>query len=761
MADGTSQPINTLNVRLTEYTVGPRGPMAMPGTLPPQSAYTYCVELSADEAVAAGAKSVRFSQPVIQYVDNYLGFPAGAIVPQGYYDRTKAAWVASENGRVIHILSIINGQAVLDVEGNNSPATPEALAALGITGPEQQSLASLFQPGQNFWRIPIPHFTAWDSNWGIRVPEDATASGAGSPKVMARVNKPDCVRGSVIECQNQVLHENLRVTGTPFSIHYGSDRVPGRKSAKTLEIPISGSTVPGSLKRIDVVIEVGGQRHVSADGLYDYNYGQPLSGSFQPLPNQRMTFTWDGKDGYGRTVQGSQPVRVRVGYAYDGVYEGVNRFGYNGDGTPITFGKTLQEVVLWKEWQSALSLEDNAAGTWDARALALGGWSLNAHHVYDPMSRTLFYGDGSRRTAYELKPTISTVSGTGVAGYNGDGGMARQAQLNSPRSVTVHRDGSLYIAERGGQRIRKVAPDGTIATVAGTGVAGYNGDGGPATQAQLRNPSGVALGPDGSVYIADTSNSRIRRIDKNGIISTIAGNGTLGYSGDGSSATQAQLFQPQDMALAPDGSVYIADSNNSSIRRVGPDGIISTVAGTGVNGFSGDGIPAKQAQFQFLAGVAIGPDGSLFLAETFNYRIRRVRPDGLLTTAAGNGNSNSTGDGGPATDAGIEPSFRVAVASDGSLYIAETQGYRIRRVSPEGIITTVSGTGTPGFSGDAGPAAAAQINSTNGVAIGPDDSIYIADTSNQRVRKISFALPGVSLTELAIPSEDGGEVIYF
>jgi K319L-like, PKD domain len=180
-ADGSSQPISTFHVRSTEFTVGSRGTVAMPAPLPPNSAYTYCVELSVDEAVSIAAKSVRFSQPVIQYVENYYGFPTGTAIPEGYYDSERAVWVASDNGVVVYILSIADGQANLDLNGSNTPATPEAYSALGITGPERQQLATLYQPGQSLWRVPIPHFTKWDSNLGFSAPNDGRPAGVGPP----------------------------------------------------------------------------------------------------------------------------------------------------------------------------------------------------------------------------------------------------------------------------------------------------------------------------------------------------------------------------------------------------------------------------------------------------------------------------------------------------------------------------------------------------------------------------------------------------
>jgi hypothetical protein len=274
------------------------------------------VALTTDEAVAVAARSVRFSQPVLQYVENYQGFPTGTLIPEGYYDREKAAWVASDNGVVVHILAITSGEAILDVDGSNTPATPQAYSALGITGAERQQLATLYQPGQSLWRVPVSHFSDWDSNMGYSSGTDSRTAGVSPP---SGDNKTDCahvVYSSIIECQNQVLRQNIPLTGTPFSLHYSSDRVPGRKSSRTLEIPLSGAVVPSSLKAIDLEIQVMGRQ---------FNYGDEMAGdvigqSFPPTPQQTFAFEWDGKDAYGRSVQGEQQFKVRIGYRYDAVF---------------------------------------------------------------------------------------------------------------------------------------------------------------------------------------------------------------------------------------------------------------------------------------------------------------------------------------------------------------------------------------------------------------------------------------------------------
>jgi sugar lactone lactonase YvrE len=319
--------------------------------------------------------------------------------------------------------------------------------------------------------------------------------------------------------------------------------------------------------------------------------------------------------------------------------------------------------------------------------------------------------------------------------------------MDAPSDVAVAPDGSVYIADSHNHRIRVVAADGIITTFAGDGSPGGLGDGGPATAAQLHYPNGVAVGADGSVYIADKDNHRIRKVDPAGIITTVAGNGTAGYSGDDGPATAASLNYPYDVAVGADGSIYIADWYNHCVRKVSPGGVITTVAGTGTPGYSGDGEPATGAQLNAPAGVTLGRDESLYIADEYNHRVRRVAPTGIISTVAGNGAHAYSGDGGPAAEASLNHPFSVALDADGTLYIADEYNHRIRTVAPTGIITTVVGNGSAGYSGDDGPATEASINYPQGIALGADCGLYIADRNNHAVRKLwphaaYFAEPG-------------------
>ena len=737
-ADGTTQPVTKLTVHITEYTVGPDGEKAMPGELPSNSAYTYATEYSAEEAIKAGAESVVFDPPIISYNENFLNFPIGSSIPMGAYDRERGVWVASDNGLVIKVLSITLGKADLDIKGNSLPATPTELSGLGITDAERTKLAQLYSAGQSLWRTPVQHFTEpWDKNQGTSCKEPCPPPDNLKSEVV--VVEPDCQGGSIIGCQNQTLGEIVELTGTPFYLRYQSDRMPGYNTASRLKIQLSGPNVSPTLKYIYVEVIVG---------------GQITTERFDGAPNLSYTYIWNGRDGYGRILQGRQPVIVRLTYEYPLVYQATDKFGYNGQGQlDISTSPARGQFLLTKQWNAAI-------GDWKAPVQVLGGWGLNVHHQYDPGGKALNLGDGSQRSAESLNFDImTTVAGNGSNSlfYSGDGGPATEATLSNPDSITVAPDGTLYFTDTGNNLIHRVGTDGIITTVAGNGATAFNGDGGPATQATLHQPEDIAIGPDGSLYIADLQHNRIRRVGPDGIITTVAGNGSGTYSGDGGLATQAALWGPTGIALSQDGSLYIADLTNNRIRKVGTDGIISTVAG---NGGNSDGGLETQACLNRPYGIDVGSDGSLFIASAANNRICRIGPDGTITLVAGNGSNGYSGDGGSATLAALNFPRSIALSPDGSLYIADSNNHSIRRVGTDGTIITVAG-GIRGFGGDNGPATKAKLESPYGIAVSPDGSLYIGDRANNRLRWVAPAFSGLSFNATYLASEDGSELYVF
>ncbi|WP_443333805.1 NHL domain-containing protein [Streptomyces sp. CB02923] len=298
--------------------------------------------------------------------------------------------------------------------------------------------------------------------------------------------------------------------------------------------------------------------------------------------------------------------------------------------------------------------------------------------------------------------------------------------------------GALYVSEYGKHRIRKITMDGKISTVAGTGTKDFSGDCGPAVSAQLNLPRGVAVDRAGAVYIADSDNHRVRKIAADGKICTVAGTGTQGSDGDGGPATAAQLDGPYGVAVDSTGTLYVTEYNKHRVRKITTDGTISTVAGTGAKGSDGDGGPAVSAQLTHPRGVTVGRAGELYIVDTGSHRVRKIAADGRICTVAGTGTKGFSGDGGPAATAQLSNPFEVAVDRVGTLYITDFDNHRVRMVTADGKISTVAGTGTKGSDGDDGPAASAQLNNPIGLTVDRADVLYIADHANHRVRKVAL-----------------------
>jgi trimeric autotransporter adhesin len=338
---------------------------------------------------------------------------------------------------------------------------------------------------------------------------------------------------------------------------------------------------------------------------------------------------------------------------------------------------------------------------------------------------------------------IDTVAGYGSKAYGGDGRQATLAKLSSPEGVAFDAAGNIYIADKSNHRIRVVTKvTGIITTLAGDGIQGYGGDDAHATSAKLNNPVSVALDASKNVYIADTFNHRIRKVAKStGIITTVAGDGTAGYSGDGGLATLAKLHNPLGVAIDPSGNIFIADSANFRVRKVTKsNGIITTVAGTGTTGSSGDGGLATSALLGYLYGVATDVSGNIFIADTGNNLIRMVTiSTGIITTVAGGRTSGYSGDGGQATSAQLNFPTCVSLDTSGNIFIADFYNYRIRMVTKStGIITTVAGNGTKGYSGDKGQASSAKLFDPRSVAVSASGTIIVADSGNDRVRMFTL-----------------------
>ncbi len=372
-----------------------------------------------------------------------------------------------------------------------------------------------------------------------------------------------------------------------------------------------------------------------------------------------------------------------------------------------------------------------------------GGQATNAGFGFPEFiaidsSGNLFISDAAAYRVRKIVPSgvITTVAGTGQFGYSGDGGPGTSAAMTIPQGVSVDAAGNVFFADWLAHRIRRITPAGRIDSVAGNGEAIFAGDGGLATAASLSAAVGVAVDPSGGFVIADSENARVRRVNAQGLIVTAAGSGQASAPKDGGLATDAGISLPAGIAVSNTGVIYVADRGNKRVRRIGADGRISTAAGTGDSGYSGDGGQGSAARINSPAGVAVDAAGNLYVADRANHRVRRVDTRGIITTFAGSASGGYSGDGGPASSATLAFPTGVTVDASGRVLIADSGNNVIRRVDTSGVISTVAGSGTAGFGGDGGPALRAQLNNPSGVVVDGAGDIIIADSSNRRVRRV-------------------------
>jgi uncharacterized protein (TIGR03437 family) len=506
---------------------------------------------------------------------------------------------------------------------------------------------------------------------------------------------------------NMPLEIAVDVSGNVYVADSGNNRVLEISQGRVATV----ATLPPTIGCVGVAVSPNGTLYVSGsvnvyemdDGVFNWVSQNPPPAKFEPVgiavdANGRVYVADVGNHEIWQISNGTMTVVA-----------GNGTLGYSGDNGPATLAE-----LNWAEWV-AVDAADNL-------------------YIADSMNNRI------RKVTLGV---ITTIAGNGTTGFASNGEAAKNAQLNLPQGIAIDGGGNVYIADTGSNRVFEVSHGG-IAIVAGNGTAGFSGDGGAATSAQLNQPQGIAVDGLGDVYITDSGNNRIRKVAK-GLITTVAGNGMSGFGGDGGPATAAQLDAPQGgLAVDANGNLYIADTFNGRIREVS-NGVITTVAGNGRFGFSGDGGPAIDASLNGPVGVAIDSQSNLYIADT-GYpidgvgRIRKVS-NGVITTVAGGGLAlpPNLGDNGPATQATLAFPKSVAVDSAGNLYIADAGGpltetgaggyARVRKVS-NGVITTIAGAGLAGFGGDYGPASAAGLNVPQSVAVDGAGNVYVADSGS-------------------------------
>lgn len=729
-------------LRLTEYTTGADGMKRMPAPLAPATGYTYAVEISADEALAANRIDFTQTDPtdptkigppkdVFVYIDDFIGFAstlptcisqcagvAGCInacrsVPTGYYDRSKLEWVPSKSGRIIKIKSVTSGIAAVDVTGDDladSVLTDSQFAELGFTSAELATLGERYAVGKNLWRVPINHMTPWDCNWP-NLPPDCSANGACPTPPPPPAGPPDspcggCCGasgqagndnqkpGSIIGCDSQTLGEKADVPGTPFSLHYSSRRMPGFATGRQTIVPLTGSTVHPDAKLITVTVGVAGRR-------YERTFVPDAPGT--PFaPNLTWTFDlWDGMDAGGHAVVGAANATIIATTYYKAKYTPSAIFG---DYPSVSAALTSNPRSVYPMSSTRVV---PLMGTLPDQAWSLGGWTFDQHHSYDPTTNALWMGNGNVRLAAAAVPTIKRIYG-GITNSSGHEG-----------ALAVGPNGDIFVADYSKHVVKRIDKSGVVTTVVGDGIdacsaAGPNDNVTDATTAHLSYPRSIAVGPDGSLYITGkeyTIRKATPKPDGKYAITTIAGISCFGAPtggsgiGNGGPATSARLANPQALAVAPDGTVYVGEL--FLVRKIDRSGIISTIAGNGSGGLTG-GDRSNEGKLASTVSVgeiedydiAVAPDGTLLISQS--YALTGVDQNGRIHYLNGTFKSNqSVAEGVLLKNQSIGLEFRtLAARSDGSVVFNDNdwqgahpgRGARdwVRLVDTSGVVRSIA-----------------------------------------------------------------------
>jgi|GEM_PF-1061257 len=612
LPDNSQQILDQVHIRVTQYSVDEQGRQVLPAQLPDTVGHTYAVELSLDEAISVGAHQVEFSQPISLNVDNYLQLPIGTLVPSGWYDSQLSQWQNASSGRIIGVLSISDTKAQLDIDGSGVAADAATLSALGITPVEQQALAQLYSVGSSFWRVTVNHFTPWYIGWPWRLSPDMQAPTNPAPEK--------------IHDASPIVHD-ISLEGAPFYLHYSSEYSKGAAYQRFVDIPLTGASLPEGLLRVELSIRIAGQLHQQ---------------SFPAAIDQTHRFEWDGNDAYGQVIHSPRQADIDVTYVYQEDYHSVS-------------GTASEQVVRMRQHSTVM------LGTYSHTSAGLGGFSASVHHSYDPGTQTVLMGSGEQYTAQNRIRLISDIvapesvtrgpdstlyvaSSDRISHIDNEGHISTVLMASLVTDIAFSPSGLLHFCENG-RFIRQVQSDGSILTIAGTGGLGFSGDGAPAIDASI-HCSSIAFNTAGELFFSQPSAHRIRKIDVSGIISTVAGIGDEGFSGDGGNALEAMLRAPDGLTVAADGSLYIADANDAGagiIRKVDPTGIIKTIAGgnlpnidsstpSGLFYMDNQGKAARDAWLSpSIHDLSVGPRGALFFGNGNYHCALKIGTDQTVT----------------------------------------------------------------------------------------------------------------------------------
>lgn len=725
-----------LTMRMTEFTSSADGPQAMPATLPGATAYTYAADFTFDgQSNITFTNSASTPQPVYVYLESPVaGIPAGSTIPSGYLDTVSGTWKASDNG--VAVVVDASGNWSTGSVPNTISATEKATAALPVS--------------KTYWRIPITHFSAWDFNFAYKI-----ACGSGGCKLPPFLGDSPfadgsgCAmteQGSIITCANQTLGEVLPVMGTPHSLVYASDRVPGRTSDREVVVRLRDGTLPAEIQNVHLEVTVAGQNIIRSWSAGAAPLTQPVQ--------------WNGMDSLGRVVQGKQQATVRVGYEYKTDYavsigDVVASFGKLGTelaGVQVIPGNGTPTYILWREWKTTL-------GNIDVKPLGFGGWTLSNHHVLDPRTNIFYGGGGTSVDATLLGATIKGLSSFSGPSLRATAGLAPQPDGSVIAVVGLTSPSSL----------RRISPTGAVTTW-------------PSVALPISEVVRIAPGQDGSVLVVGRSSTcdwKIYRVTSSGSTAVAGQLASAVCTSSGAGPASTATFTSIDaIAEGPDGQIYVLDDNR--LRRINTLGEISTVlqrsSGLPIlpNNIGSPPTPVLPSTSVQLAGIyetlAVDKLGQVYMASGDGRSVYRLEVDGNVRHFGGGTNTSDGAQVLPTSGcttvsclASMSMQYpRLAIDREGNLLIAGPRTVRV--IDAQNQIQPVAGRSdnvNQGSSGNGGLAINANLGLVGGMAVGADGSILIAEVNGSSVRSIKPLAAGVITGGFAVPSADGSEVYLF
>lgn len=671
--DGTKETLPSLTVTVTEYPLD-GAQQYLPGS-PQVTGLAYGLDFSVAEAGKLGASHVEFSEPVSIYVENFLELPVGTTLPLGYYDPHKGQWEQGQNGQVIEILEVADGKAIIDINGDGVVEDSASLEMIGITESDLERLAARYKAGTQLMQGKVSHFSAYKAQVNVKAPKGAVAPNANS--LRAIIDRPTR-RGNLL-VEPRALVEELPITGTPYSLTYQSNRTTAYETGMTLELPLIQGIVPPGLKRATAQVAIAGQIFsakfdAKANQVYTVSWdGFDAQGRLQQGPQRAevfVSYVYDGVLPNG--TKPSKPIEVTLGQKIElqvGQWD-FKGFELGGFGLDVLHSYHPDLRTIFYGYGDQRSADNVALVTKSAsqsKTFALG----TPDSVFVLSDGSAIVTDDQQNSATALGRVLKIASdGTpSVIAGPGATGTAAAIQLGQPQGIVVLDDGSLVIADIMKNALRHIDQYGTMTTLV-SGVAADK----PLVTHTFTKIDGLALGTRQELYIVDSD--RILKYEA-GTLTTFAGGGT--DLSDGIDALTAQITRPSGVAVSSSGVVYLSDRDGNRIRAVLADGSITSIAGKGTVGFSGDGGNAVEAELSGPRGLTIGPDDSVYVVDQGNNRIRRVTPDGLIQTVIGGGTAAMV-DGLLSTNVALNEPDGIAMAPDGTLFVATKDN--VLRVSP-------------------------------------------------------------------------------